>query len=164
MIRRRWLSFLSALLLIACTAPATEQPAAAAPDPAGARQAIEAANTQLAAALNRGDVPASLSHYTADAVIMQPGMPALRGPAAAQEAFTGMLQAMSLSSVSFRTDEITLAGDYAIEAGSYTMTVTPKGAAAMADSGKYLTIWQKQADGTWKVVRDINNTDVPPKM
>jgi ketosteroid isomerase-like protein len=33
----------------------------------------------------------------------------------------------------------------------------------MPDSGKYLTVWQKQADGGWKIIRDINNTDIAPK-
>jgi len=29
------------------------------------------------------------------------------------------------------------------------------------ERGKYLTIWHKQADGTWKVVRDMFNSDLP---
>ena len=34
----------------------------------------------------------------------------------------------------------------------------------MLDSGKYVVAWQKQADGGWKITRDILNTDIPPKM
>ena len=30
-------------------------------------------------------------------------------------------------------------------------------------TGKYLTIWKKQADGSWRVVADIGNADTPPK-
>ena len=36
-----------------------------------------------------------------------------------------------------------------------------KGNAAMR-TGRYLTIWKKQADGSWKVVRDIGVQDPPP--
>ena len=31
------------------------------------------------------------------------------------------------------------------------------------DKGKYLTVWKHQPDGTWKIVRDINNSDLPAK-
>jgi len=39
------------------------------------------------------------------------------------------------------------------------VTVTPKGGKLTHDKGKYLTVWKKQADGSWKIYRDINNSD-----
>ena len=53
-------------------------------------------------------------------------------------------------------------GKSAIETGTFEWTLTPKSGAAMTDKGKYLTVWKKQADGTWKIIRDINNSDLPP--
>ena len=41
------------------------------------------------------------------------------------------------------------------------MTVTLPGAAPIEDRGKYLTIWRKQADGSWKVQRGTFNSDLP---
>jgi len=41
------------------------------------------------------------------------------------------------------------------------MTMTPEGSDPIDDTGKYLEIWKKQADGGWKVVRDIFNSDLP---
>jgi len=32
----------------------------------------------------------------------------------------------------------------------------------VVDNGKYLTVWKKQADGSWKVLFDMFNTDMPP--
>ena len=29
------------------------------------------------------------------------------------------------------------------------------------DKGKYLTVWKKQADGSWKVLYDMFNSDLP---
>ena len=29
--------------------------------------------------------------------------------------------------------------------------------------GKYLTVWKHQPDGSWKIIRDINNSDQPSK-
>ncbi|MEA3247355.1 MAG: DUF4440 domain-containing protein, partial [Gemmatimonadota bacterium] len=60
------------------------------------------------------------------------------------------------------TTDVTVAGDYAIETGTFEWTLTPKkGGKAMTDKGKYLTTWHKQADGSWKITRDINNSDLP---
>ena len=57
--------------------------------------------------------------------------------------------------------EIQGQGDMAYDRGTYSMAVTPAGAAPIEDHGKYLTIWRKQADGSWKVARAIFNSDLP---
>ena len=31
-----------------------------------------------------------------------------------------------------------------------------------ADDGKYIEIWKRQADGSWKIAYDIFNSDLPP--
>jgi ketosteroid isomerase-like protein len=49
----------------------------------------------------------------------------------------------------------------AYDRGTYSMTITPPGAAAIEDRGKYLTIYRKQADGSWKVLRVMYNSDLP---
>src|SRR5207245_620651 len=36
--------------------------------------------------------------------------------------------------------------------------------ARFVDNGKYLTVWGRQADGSWKIIRDINNSDRPGAM
>jgi len=32
-----------------------------------------------------------------------------------------------------------------------------------ADKGKYVTVWKKQGDGSWKIYGDIGTPDLPPK-
>ena len=59
-------------------------------------------------------------------------------------------------------DEVHTAGEWAIERGAYTITLTPRsGGAPIDDSGKYITIYQAQRDGTWLMARDIWNSDRP---
>jgi ketosteroid isomerase-like protein len=55
------------------------------------------------------------------------------------------------------------AGDLVYDLGSYTMTTRPaKGkGAAVTDHGKYLAVWKKQADGSWKAEADTWNSDKP---
>ena len=52
--------------------------------------------------------------------------------------------------------------DLAYVHSAYQMTVTPPGTAEpVGDRGKGVEIWKKQRDGSWKVVLDIFNSDVP---
>jgi hypothetical protein len=42
------------------------------------------------------------------------------------------------------------------------MTMTnPKTKKPVTEKGKYVTVYKKQADGTWKAIEDINNADAP---
>ena len=53
-------------------------------------------------------------------------------------------------------------GDMVYSQGTYTMTMTnPKTKKPMTDKGKYLTVYSKQADGSWKAVADTFNSDSP---
>jgi ketosteroid isomerase-like protein len=52
--------------------------------------------------------------------------------------------------------------DPAFERGRYDITIAPRaGGEAMDDIGKYITVYQRQADGSWKIARDIWNSDRP---
>ena len=80
-----------------------------------------------------------------------------------------MLRFVPVSQMSFKdsaatTADIMVAGDLAVEAGTFAWTFQPKSGPEIKDKGKYRTVWKRQADGTWKIVRDINNTDLPAKM
>ena len=93
---------------------------------------------------------------------MQPGMAAMRGRAAIVDGFKQLSEAVTLTAAAFNIDDVMIAGDMAVETGTYTMSMTPKGGKPMDDKGKYITVWKRQADGSWKVERDINSTDMAP--
>jgi len=49
-----------------------------------------------------------------------------------------------------------------IERGGYTIGMNAvAGGPAMHDSGKYITIYQKSPMGTWRMARDIWNSNNP---
>ena len=139
--------------------PVVAKPAAA--DPASARAAIEKANAAFADAMRRGDAAAAASLYAADAIVMMPNAPAMRGTAAITAGLGAMMKDMTITVFVPKTDNVIVAGDLAIETGSMQMTMKPKTGPEMKDAGKYLTVWKHQADGSWKVIRDINNSDLP---
>jgi ketosteroid isomerase-like protein len=52
-------------------------------------------------------------------------------------------------------------GDMVYTIGTYTQTMTnPKTKKPMTDTGKYITIYTKQADGSWKAEADTFNSDL----
>jgi ketosteroid isomerase-like protein len=70
---------------------------------------------------------------------------------------------MSFKDGSAKTEDVMVSGDLAVETGTFAWTLQPKSGAEVKDKGKYLTVWKRQADGSWKIVRDIDNSDLPAK-
>jgi ketosteroid isomerase-like protein len=132
-------------------------------DPAAVRQSIDAANRAGLEAFNKGDIGPMLANYEEDVIVMMPGAPAMRGKSAAESELKAMLSQVDIKDMSVATEDVMLGGDYAIETGRFKWMMGPKGGKLAADSGKYLTVWHRQGDGSWKIVRDINNSDIAPK-
>lgn len=98
-------------------------------------------------------------YYTADAVFMPPNMAEIRG---AENIGNWMATYPSIRNTKFTIVEVNGSGDVAYVHATYEMDVTPPGmTVALHDKGKYLEIWKKQEDGTWKVTRAIFNSDLP---
>jgi ketosteroid isomerase-like protein len=59
-------------------------------------------------------------------------------------------------------EEIKETTDWGYATGTYTFEMTPKkGGAPIKGFGKFLTILEKQKDGSWKISRDIFNYNAP---
>ena len=157
--RRRILATVAAVALVglSCAQP-EKKPEAPAIDPVAVKAEIEAANARMIDAMKKGDKPGMLANYASDAVVMLPGMPAAQGSAAIDKAATDFLGQLTLTDGSATTTDVMIAGDLAIETGAYSQTFKPKKGAEFTDKGKYLTVWKKQADGSWKVAADLGNS------
>jgi ketosteroid isomerase-like protein len=57
--------------------------------------------------------------------------------------------------------EVSRSGDLAYSYGPLQTTVDDAEGNPVTDKGKWVTVWKKQPDGTWKVVIDILNSDGP---
>ena len=93
---------------------------------------------------------------------MEPGVPVQHGRGELGANFAKRQQEVKVSDMKASTASVDVAGDYAIETGSYELTFTPKGGKPMHDKGNYLMVWKNQSDGSWKIYRDINYSDGPP--
>lgn len=150
--------------LLAC-APKAEtdavQQMGSANDPATVQTAIDAQLARFVDAMKKGDTVTMHSVYTDDAVVLPPNAKIIRSRADHSAWDKAMFSAFSIPAASIKTSDLIVTGDYAIETGTYAMTLKPKTGKAMADTGKYVAVWKKQPDGSWKMIRDAFNSDLP---
>lgn len=109
------------------------------------------------------DVDKILSYYADDATLMIPDMPLIKGRNAMKPGLTALLTDKNVS-LRFVTStvEVSKSGDLAYTQGTYSMTHTdPKSKKVVTEKGKSVTVYKKQADGSWKAIEDINNEDAP---
>jgi len=162
MLNRSILSAVSGLMLM--LAGCTQAPPAP-PDTRDAdSKAIRDSELSWVQAFAARDASKVASFWTEDASVLMPNTPIIKGRTAAQAAVEAMLKDPNFYLTFDSTKvEVSKASDYAYSEGTYTMATTdPKTKKVMTEKGKFVTVYQKQADGSWKVVADINNADGPP--
>ena len=109
------------------------------------------------------DVEKWVSYYTDDGVVLLPNAPAIAGKDNIRAAMKPMMAdpKFALQFGSSKVD-VSKSGDLAYAQGTYTMNMTdPNTKSPAMDRGKYLTVFKKQADGTWKAVEDMLSSDMP---
>ena len=108
------------------------------------------------------DVDTVLSFFADDASQLPPNTPIIIGIEAIRarqsEAFSRPGFAMSWQTTKV---EVSRSGDLAYSYGPLQTTVDDAEGNPVTDKGKWVTVWKKQPDGTWKVVIDILNSDGP---
>jgi len=121
---------------------------------------IEAASLKDAAAK---DADKWATYFAEDASGLFPGDGMLNGKAGIKAAMATYFADPNFSLTLQSTRAMaSKGGDMAYSQGTYTMTVTnPKTKKPMTHKGKYLTVYTKQTDGSWKVVADTFNSDSP---
>jgi uncharacterized protein (TIGR02246 family) len=126
-------------------------------DIAEVRKAIEESNAVFTEAYNSGDAAGVTALYTEDAILMPPDVATVQGREAIQEYWSKALES-GLSDLKLEVVSVDGRGDLAYEIGKYSVMV-PFGEAKVAWAGKYLVIWERQADGAWMMSVDISNND-----
>jgi len=97
--------------------------------------------------------------YAEDAQFLSPNQAAIIGRPAIQEAL-GQIAA-GLRKLTYRSDKIEVSGDFAYAIGRHQLTIKTDSGAEIHDEGKYLVVYRRQQDGTWRAVADIFNSDLP---
>ena len=147
-------------LLFAC-APA-EPPSEALLSEAEARTIVDRMNEEWDAAVLSGDVEAQSAMYTADAIRMQPDMPALVGRDAIRAWLQTEADTYSFEGSNENLEVRALSPEWILIRSTGSFTATPRaGGEARLGQEKWLTLAQRQPDGTWKWYRDSGSSVLP---
>lgn len=122
---------------------------------------IDKVRNDFMAAFNTANPTAIARLYTDDAVLMPSHQPVISGSAAIEDYNRKFFETYS-ARITITPVETKIFGERALDRGTYTIELTPKaGGAPVKDEGKYLIVLQRQADGSFKVTHDIDNTNIP---
>src|SRR5271155_2131122 len=151
-----------ATLTVGCATAPTPTPAP--PDTRAAdMQAIKDLEAAWSKDANSKDADKWASYIAEDGSGLYPGGATLNGRAAVKAAVAPMMVDPNFA-LHFQSTRMMASkgGNMVYSQGTYTMTMTdPKTKKPMTDKGKYLTVYTKQADGSWKAVADTFNSDSP---
>jgi len=126
---------------------------------ASERAAIAQVTAALLTAVNASHVDGVVAVWAEDGVLMPPGHPSVHGRDALERYFSRLFSERRFT-FTFTSSHIVVDGDIAIERVEYTASAWPReGGPAVEDHGKGVHVFRRQADGTWKLLQDIWNSD-----
>jgi len=120
--------------------------------------AIRKLTQDWALACNNKQLDDLVDLYGADAIVLRPNVPPVRGTAAIREFFFGVLDA-GLGEVEMDPLRVEVFGDVAYEAGRSQMLVPFTMGKRREERGKYLLTLVRQA-GDWKILADCWSSDL----
>jgi len=120
------------------------------------RRAIDKGNAQWIEAWEKGDPTMTTALFAEDGKFLQSGGKIIKGRQQILEWQKGFMNAIGKGAkAGIKTLNVWLDGDdTAYEVGKYRYDYQDDGKPAVAE-GKYVVIWKKQKDGSWKVFMDM---------
>ena len=115
--------------------------------------AIRAAREKQVSALRAADWDKFMQAYDAQAIVMAPNSAPLDTHAKIRAYLSGY---PTIARIDLTAIEIEGRVDLAYERGQYDLV-----AGGMSDQGSHFTLWRKQADGSWRIYRDMWHSDRP---
>jgi uncharacterized protein (TIGR02246 family) len=111
---------------------------------------------------NTGNLSKVMNLWTEDGVVMPSGEPYVIGKEAIED-WKGVYFKQYNFNLQSISDEVQIGGDWAFNRGTYRMVMTPRnGGAPVSETGKFIQIFRREPDGSWKIARDMGNTSEPP--
>ncbi|SRR6266513_6099498 len=149
---------LIALLLAPLLACGNRGGATSAADSTVVVQAVE----QYRQAWLRGDTASALGHVSNDIRIFISGVPDVIGADAARKLFADEMAAYHVELLTLNRQDLIVSGNHAVDIGTYVEIQMPKTGAPIQGEGRYMTLWRKEQDGEWRIVRYMLN-ELPKK-
>src|ERR1700733_1231104 len=128
---------------------------------AGEESAVRDADAQWSKTAMANDLDGTVSFYTDDASLLPPNAPLATGKQAIRAVWAGMLSPDTTVSWQVSKADVARSGELAYVMGTYQIAAKNPQGKSQEDRGKLVEVWKKQADGKWKTVADIFNSDLP---
>ena len=120
-----------------------------------ARQAIDKGNAQWSEAWDKADALLLSRLFAKDGILLGRNGKIFKGP---QQIFERQKVVMEGAGKGVKstvtTVDVWLDGETAYETGKYSYKYQEKGK-PVNDEGRYVTIWKRQSDGSWKIAADM---------
>lgn len=129
-------------------------------NPVQVRKSIEEANAKFSEAIRQSNLAGVIDGYMVDATLVPPDGGLVKGKQAIEALYSKFIQ-MGMKEIVLTTIEVGGNGDMAYEIGKTKVRIQPEGQTPILDSTKYLVIWKRQTNATWKVLVDIWNVSSP---
>jgi ketosteroid isomerase-like protein len=152
----------SCILLIIFTLACQPQPQTPPDTRAADEAALRRADEDWSKAAGAKDVDKTVSYYADDALVLPPNGAAINTKDAIRKIWNEMLMAPGFSG-GWKTTKVEVArsGEIGYVSGTWEFTMNDASGKPATDRGKFTEVWKKQADGSWKCVVDIWNSDLP---
>ena len=127
-------------------------------DATSAESALMQADITLASAATNKEMDQFYASIFEDVVFLAPNAPIAEGP----ESF-GMLFELPAVALYWKpvSANVSDSGDLGYTFGTYELSFDGPGGVRIVDNGKYMTVWKKGLDGSWKIAADMFNTSLP---
>ncbi len=122
------------------------------------RDRIEAMIKTLLASLSGGDAAGVAAHYTDDAALLPPEAARIDGREGIQGVWQALIDA-DVRDIALTTQEVDVFGNVANEVGTISGTAPSEDGGRVQLVGKYVAVWKRAGDDTWRLHRDIWNFD-----
>jgi ketosteroid isomerase-like protein len=155
---RSWQRIVAALVAIGASAGAVF-----AQTSGKAEEALLAADAAWEKAYSAKDVEKSVAFFDEQGSMLPSNAPVLNGKDAITKSLASAFKAPDYT-LTWHANKVGVAssGELGYTSGTYEFISKEASGKTVSDKGKYLTVWKKQPDGSWKVLLDIYNSDLPP--
>jgi ketosteroid isomerase-like protein len=125
-------------------------------------QLVRDLDAQWAKAAAAKDVERTIAYYSDDAIVLPPNATGAATREEVRNVWKDMLATPGLV-ITWEPTRVQLAksGEMAWISGMYELTMNDASGKPITDRGKYLEVWERQADRNWKCRADMWNSDLP---
>ena len=127
-----------------------------------AAEALMKADMEYAQTISTKGLPDAMSQYLSDDVVLLPNNAApIQGKEAVKENLL-QSQPQTITRNPLKAD-VAASGDLGYTWGSQHILITFPNGIASAQYVKYLTVWQKDSGGAWKIIVEMTNASPPSR-